>query len=146
MEKFIGSYRYMVGKNVYYSLEFKKYVLKLLEIDPTVSITMISKEYDIRGTHTIDKWKEQLGMLNSLEKGKSSYIREMETKIKQDGTSKREGLKSENELLKKEVQELREQTQKMRGTIDGLEALISVSNRIFSTDIKKNLVASGRRT
>ena len=139
MEKFESVYCYRKGKNLYYTEEFKSFILKQLKDYPELSINSLLRLYDIRGTHTIDRW------LKKESEGESEkeffYLRDMKKNDPKPASEpiKPEAMSSDNELttLKIKLAEALAINKKQEAIIDGLEALITVTNRMYKTDLKK---------
>jgi len=139
MEKFESVYCYRKGHNLYYTEEFKTFILNLIKKRPDLSISSITRFYNIKGTHTISRWakKEQ----EDIEDVEFFYLRDMKKNDSKPAVEpiKPEAMSSDNELttLKIKLAEALAVNKKQEAIIDGLEALITVTNRMYKTDLKK---------
>ncbi len=110
-----------------YSVSFQHRVVKEIE-EEGISISVIKRRYDIRGSETIQKWIRKFGKTHLL-----NQIIRIETMEEKDRIKK----------LEEEIKRLKLALADSVLAKDCLEVVIDEANKEYKTDLKKNF-GSGR--
>lgn len=105
-----------------YSVSFQHRIVKELE-EEGVSISVIKRRYDIRGSETIQKWIRKFGKTHLL-----NQIIRIETMEEKDRIKK----------LEEEIKRLKLALADSLLAKDCLEVVIDEANKEYKTDLKKN--------
>lgn len=105
-----------------YSISFQHRVIKELE-EEGVSISVIKRRYDIKGSETIQKWIRKFGKTHLL-----NQIIRIETMEEKDRIKK----------LEEEIKRLKLALADSLLAKDCLEVVIDEANKEYKTDLKKN--------
>ncbi len=105
-----------------YSISFQHRVVKELE-EEGVSISVIKRRYDIKGSETIQKWIRKFGKTHLL-----NQIIRIETMEEKDRIKK----------LEEEIKRLKLALADSLLAKDCLEVVIDEANKEYKTDLKKN--------
>lgn len=110
-----------------YSVSFQHRVVKEIE-EEGISISVIKRRYDIKGSETIQKWIRKFGKTHLL-----NQIIRIETMEEKDRIKK----------LEEEIKRLKLALADSVLAKDCLEVVIDEANKEYKTDLKKNF-GSGR--
>ena len=105
-----------------YSVSFQHRVVKEIE-EEGISISVIKRRYDIRGSETIQKWIRKFGKTHLL-----NQIIRIETMEEKDRIKK----------LEEEIKRLKLALADSVLAKDCLEVVIDEANKEYKTDLKKN--------